>query len=167
MGIASLWEDLEAKLLAPGQLLGYPWIVWGITIQTSYWEGRWHQDWVRSRPTNFFYQSDMEICEKRKFFTLWPPARKRREILWWAIKGEKAVILRGTNEKWLRALFDSVLPARRREMPVERELPAKLGRCWKKLGEIIHLFLELIPLREFSKCHLGSSLEGIYSKKDV
>ena len=24
MGITSLWEDLEAKLLTPGQLLGYP-----------------------------------------------------------------------------------------------------------------------------------------------
>ena len=24
MGITSLWEDVEAKLLTPGQLLGYP-----------------------------------------------------------------------------------------------------------------------------------------------
>ena len=44
IGITSLWEDLEAKLLTPGQLLGYPWKVWGITVQTSYWEGRWHQN---------------------------------------------------------------------------------------------------------------------------
>ena len=51
IGIISLWEDLEAKLLTPGQLLGYPWKVWGITVQTSYWEGRWHQNWVRSRLT--------------------------------------------------------------------------------------------------------------------
>ena len=26
MGITSLWEDLEAKLLTPGQLLGYHWM---------------------------------------------------------------------------------------------------------------------------------------------
>ena len=31
----------------------------------------------------FFYQSEMEIREKRNFFTLWPPARKRREISGW------------------------------------------------------------------------------------
>ena len=40
IGITSLWEDLEAKLLTPGQLLGYPWKLWGITVQTSYVEGR-------------------------------------------------------------------------------------------------------------------------------
>ena len=40
IGITSLWEDLEAKLLTPGQLLGYPWKVWGITVQTSCVEGR-------------------------------------------------------------------------------------------------------------------------------
>ena len=33
------------------------------------------------------------------------------------------------------------------EMLAERELPAILGRCWNKLGEIIH-FLEQIPSRE-------------------
>ena len=33
-----------------------------------------------------------------------------------------------------RALFDCVLPARSWEMPVERELPAKIGRCYKKLA---------------------------------
>ena len=36
------------------------------------------------------------------------------------------------DEKWLRALFDRVLPAWSWEMLVERELPAKLGRCSKK-----------------------------------
>ena len=33
-----------------------------------------------------------------------------------------------------RRFFDGVLPARSWEMPDERELPAKIGRCWKKLG---------------------------------
>ena len=41
---------LDAKRLSPGQLLAYPWKVWGITDQTSYWEGQLHQNWVCSRP---------------------------------------------------------------------------------------------------------------------
>ena len=40
-----------------------------------------------------------------KFFTHWPPARKRREILWWAIKGEKSVIHRGTNALSAKSAF--------------------------------------------------------------
>ena len=63
IGITSLWEDLEAKLLTPGQLLGYPWKVWGIKVQTSYWEGRWHQNWVRSRPTNFFTKATCKFVK--------------------------------------------------------------------------------------------------------
>ena len=67
IGITSLWEDLEAKLLTPGQLLGYPWKVWGITVQTSYLEGRWHQNWVRSRPTilvksSYIVKSTFLLC---------------------------------------------------------------------------------------------------------
>ena len=31
----------------------------------------------------FFYQSEKEICEKTKFFTPWPPARKRRDASGW------------------------------------------------------------------------------------
>ena len=31
-----LWRDLDAKRLTQGQLLGWPWKVWGITLQTSY-----------------------------------------------------------------------------------------------------------------------------------
>ena len=41
-------------------------------------------------------KSEMEIREKLKI-TLRPRARKRREILWWARKGERAGIHRGTN----------------------------------------------------------------------
>ena len=65
--ITSLWEDLEAKLLTPGQLLGYPWKVWGITVQTSYVEGRWHQNWVRSRPTVFFIKATWKFVKKGNF----------------------------------------------------------------------------------------------------
>ena len=44
-------------------------------------------------------------------------------------------IQRGTlGEKWLRGLFGRVLPAQSWEMPVERELPAKIGWCNKNLA---------------------------------
>ena len=62
MGITSLWEDVEAKLLTPGQLLGYPRKVWGITVQTSYWEGQWHQNCGYTSPIH------KEINEKQNFF---------------------------------------------------------------------------------------------------
>ena len=67
MGITSLWEDLEAKLLTPGQLLGYPWKVWGITVQTSYWEGLWHQNCGYTSPI-LFLEAAREISEKRNLF---------------------------------------------------------------------------------------------------
>ena len=35
-------------------------------------------------------------------------------------------------ERWVQQIFDPVLPARSWEMPVERELPAKIGRCVAK-----------------------------------
>ena len=44
IGINSLWEDLDDKLLTPGQLLGCFLLPFGITVQTSYWEGLWHQN---------------------------------------------------------------------------------------------------------------------------
>ena len=36
-------------------------------------------------------------------------------------------------ERWVQQIFDPVLPARSWEMPVERELPAKIGRFRKTL----------------------------------
>ena len=38
----------------PGQLLGYPWKLWGITLQTSNKEGQWHQNWAYTSLLNFF-----------------------------------------------------------------------------------------------------------------
>ena len=38
------------------------------------------------------------------------------------------------EEKWLRALFDRVLPDRSWDMPVERELPSKIGWCNEELA---------------------------------
>ena len=38
IALFSLWEELEAKLLRPGQLLGYAWNLWYITLQMGYVE---------------------------------------------------------------------------------------------------------------------------------
>ena len=46
------------------------------------------------------------------------------------IKGNKCPV----DKQWLRGRFDRVLPARSWEMPVKRELPAKIGRCSKNLA---------------------------------
>ena len=40
--IGWLWRVLEANQVTPGQLLGCPWRLWGLMVQTSYVEGRWH-----------------------------------------------------------------------------------------------------------------------------
>ena len=76
-------EDLEAKLLTPGQLLGYPWKVWGIMVQTSYWEGQWHQNWARSRPTNFFTKGKWKFVKNGNFLLFSLQLEKRREISGW------------------------------------------------------------------------------------
>ena len=68
-----LWRVLDADKMTPGQLLGYPWKLWGITVQTSYVEGRWHQTWADTNPKLFF--ADKEIIEKQNFFTLRPVTR--------------------------------------------------------------------------------------------
>ena len=48
------------------------------------------------------YQRDTKFCETWKFFTLPPPARKWREILW-PIKGEKASIRKETYAFWAKS----------------------------------------------------------------
>ena len=53
-GVSWLREELYAELLGLGQLLGCPWKVWGITVQTSYWEGLWHQNCGYTSPILFF-----------------------------------------------------------------------------------------------------------------
>ena len=54
IGVTWLWKDLDAKPLTAGQLLGCPWKLWGITLQTSYVEGRWHKNWAHMSPLHFF-----------------------------------------------------------------------------------------------------------------
>merc|ERR1711978_673766 len=72
MGITSLWEDLEAKLLTPGQLLGYPLKVWGITVQTSYWEGLWHQNCGYTSPILFFWRRQEKSVKNGTFLQIAP-----------------------------------------------------------------------------------------------
>ena len=80
MGITSLWEDLEAKLLTPGQLLGYPWKVWGITVQTRYVEGWWHQNWVRSRPKKILPKRNRKSWEMEIFYSSASSSKTKRDI---------------------------------------------------------------------------------------
>ena len=106
--VAWLSEELYAKLLPLDQPLGYPWKLWGITVQTSYVEGRWHWNWACNRQ-KVFWGAAREMSKKSIFFALWSPARKRREILGWAIKGEKPGIHRGTNAFWAKIGCGAVL----------------------------------------------------------
>ena len=45
-----IWKALDAKPLTPGQPLGCTWKLWGLTLQISYVEGRWHQNWAHMSP---------------------------------------------------------------------------------------------------------------------
>ena len=45
--VAWLWKALDGKRLTPGQLQAYPWKLGGMTVQTSYVGGQWHQNWAQ------------------------------------------------------------------------------------------------------------------------
>ena len=66
--VMSLWRELEAKPVTSGQLLEHPWNVWDITLQMSYVEAWWHQNWVHSRPILCRGGGDAEISENLCFF---------------------------------------------------------------------------------------------------
>ena len=83
----------------------------------------------------FFYQGDMKIREKGKFFVNRSvPENFQWENFLGQVPTESLRTQDSENvyERWVQQIFDPVLPARSWEMPVERELPAKIGRCWKK-----------------------------------
>ena len=92
MGITSLWEDLEAKLLTPGQLLGYPWKLWGITVQTSYVEGWWHQNWASNRPTKKFAGGDRNEWKTEYFYSDLTPRHNTNSVV---------LITMWTTSSWL------------------------------------------------------------------
>ena len=124
--------------------MGYPWKLWGITVQTSYVEGRWHQNWDRSRPTKNYTNATCKFM-KNGLFYFWTCNSKTKRRYCDGHKGSNAGFTVGNKrllgEKWLRGHFDCVLPARSWEMPVECELPTKWGRCLPQLRKIIHFFL--------------------------
>ena len=78
------------------------------TVQTSYVEGRWHQNWAYMSPNLFFLQTDKKSSEKRIFFTLRPVSWKQRKILM-GLKGKKAGIHKGTNAFWAKSCCGAVL----------------------------------------------------------
>ena len=89
----------------------------------------------------FFYQGDMKIREKGKFFVNRSvPENFQWENFLGQVPTESLRTQDSENvyERWVQQIFDPVLPARSWEMPVERELPAKIGGGTKKLGG--HIF---------------------------
>ena len=83
----------------------------------------------------FFYQGDMKIREKGKFFVNRSvPENFQWENFLGQVPTESLRTQDSENvyERWVQQIFDPVLPARSWEMPVKCELPAKIGRCSKK-----------------------------------
>ena len=81
---------------------------------------------------NFFYQKEMENREKQKIFVYRSvPENFQRE----KFSGQVPTKFLRTEdseyvyERGVEIFFGGVLPARSWEMPVERRLPAKIGRC--------------------------------------
>ena len=92
--------------------------------------------WVHE-PDTFFLEAAREISEKWNFFV------KRsvpENFQWENFSGQVPTESLRTQdseyvyERWVQQIFDPVLPARSWEMPVKCELPAKIGRCYEKLG---------------------------------
>ena len=83
----------------------------------------------------FFLQVAMEIREKQKnFVNCSLPEHFQREFSSgeapqnpYALRVQNMFMKGGVEDH-----FDRVLPARSWELPVERELPAKIGRCYEK-----------------------------------
>ena len=63
----------------------------------------------RTRARNFFLQTDKDISEKRKFFTLQSVTHKRKEIFGWGIKGQMMDMPRGPNAFLAKSGFGAVL----------------------------------------------------------
>ena len=92
--------------------------------------------WVHE-PDTFFLEAAREISEKWNFFVKRSvPENFQRENFSGQVPTESLRTQDSENvyERWVQQIFDPVLPARSWEMPVERELPAKIGRCWKNLA---------------------------------
>ena len=98
--------------------------------------------WVHE-PDIFFLEAAREISEKWNFFVKRSvPENFQREIFSGQVPTEALRTQDSENvyERWVQQIFDPVLPARSWEMPVERELPAKIGRCYENLLATIFRF---------------------------
>ena len=92
--------------------------------------------WVHE-PDTFFLEAAREISEKWNFFVKRSvPENFGRENFSGQVPTESLRTQDSENvyERWVQQIFDPVLPARSWEMPVKCELPAKIGRCSKKLA---------------------------------
>ena len=90
-----------------------------------------------TRARYFFLFEDTEISEKWIFFVNRSvPENFQWENFLGQVPTESLRTQDSENvyERWVQQIFDPVLPARSWEMPVKCELPAKIGRCSKKLG---------------------------------
>ena len=126
----NFWDFLILKW-GERKFLGYPWKVWGETVQTSYWVGGIKIESAAGRQI-FFIKRKWKFVKNGNSLLfglqLKNEERYRDGSNGWNdayIQGNKCPV----DKKWLRGRFDRVLPARSWEMPVERELPAKIGQC--------------------------------------
>ena len=86
--------------------------------------------WVHE-PDTFFLEAAREISEKWNFFVKRSvPENFQRENFPGQVPTESLRTQDSENvyERWVQQIFDRVLAARSWEMPLERELPAKIGR---------------------------------------
>ena len=47
-------EGPGRQMVVTSSTSGHPWKLWGITVQNSYMEGRWQQNWAHTSPLYFF-----------------------------------------------------------------------------------------------------------------
>ena len=81
----------------------------------------------------FVYQSEMKIRKKTEIFYSSASSSKTKGDIRMGPTGEMMLTYRATNALLTNSGCGAVLPAPSWEMPVERELPAKIGQCNKKL----------------------------------
>ena len=140
IGITSLWEEVDDKLLTPGQLLGRCWLLWCITVQTSYWDSRWHQNWVRSRPQQIFCKWQWKILKNGRFYSSASSSKSKKRVIVMRPTGKWLLRIEQQTSRWQRlaaGLFYCVFSTRNWEMPVERELAEKLGNvAFKEMATI-------------------------------
>ena len=133
--VMSLWRELEAKPVTSGQLLGHPWNVWDITLQMSYVEAWWHQNWVHSRPILCRGGGDAEISENLCFFikrSVGPNLQIETFLGPAPTDSPRTQLSEYLYERYVKKILVRVIPVRSRERAAKRDLPAKIGTVTKK-----------------------------------